>query len=80
MAEGLEAEVQELKARLDRLLFSATGRALLEGAALVIPAGSQRTDTSGVPDGLINVYESGGNTIVQRFSRAAGAWKSVTLT
>lgn len=66
-------------ARLDPLLNNPIIRALLAGGMMlpVNPSGA-RTDTPGGP--AVNVYESGGNVILQIFSPTAGAWKSVTLS
>ena len=80
LVQQQRTELADLRARLDRMQMSPTGRGLMERATLVLCAGSQRTDTEGVADGQLNVYESGGNTILQRFSLAEGAWKEVTLS
>ena len=70
--------------RLTGLLQSSpTGLGLLSGATVLPITATARADTTGVPQGAINIYRDGAKRVLQVFDRegtGAPAWFDVDLT
>ena len=59
--------------------MSRTGQELLLGNVVLQVNSAARTDTAAA-DGEAWVYTSGADLVFSMFNKAAGAWKSVTLS